>query len=156
MEQKIIENTDLMPTLLEAVDLPVPERIQGRSFLNLMRGHHAAWKDRCYSQLAPAMVRTPRWKFIDKSQNLSRGLELYDMRNDPREERDLASEPKHRDLIEDFKRQLTAWRGDKPAPVKIAGMPAPEYASISDEERRALRENAPDTRNPSSLEEYKK
>lgn len=156
VESKIIENTDLMPTLLESVDLPVPERIQGRSFLNLMRGGDPGWRDRCYAQLATAMVRTPRWKFIDNSQSLSRDFELYDMRNDPKEERNAASDAKHRDLVEDFKRQLTAWRSDKPAPVKIAGMSTPEYALITDEERGSLRQNAPDVRDASSLKEYKK
>ncbi len=156
VEEKIIENTDLMPTILEAAGLPVPERVQGRSFVGLMRGAGRGWKDRCYSQLGTAMVRTPEWKFIDLSQNLSRGFELYDMRNDPKEERNLAGEPKNRDLIEDFKRQLTAWRADTPAPVKIPGMPAPDYAVISDAERRELRDNAPDVRNPSTLPEYRK
>ena len=156
VDQKIIENTDLMPTLLDAVGLPIPEGVQGRSFLPVLRGSGGGWKDRCYSQLATAMVRTPRWKFIDNSRDLSRGFELYDLRNDPKEERNLASEVAHRDMIDDFKRQLTAWRAASPSPVRIAGMPAPEYASISDEERRSLMENAPDVRNPSHLPEYRK
>ncbi len=64
MERKIVENTDLLPTILEGVGLPVPERLQGRSFLKLARGKDDAWKDRCYSQLATAMLRTLEWKFI--------------------------------------------------------------------------------------------
>ena len=152
----IVENTDLMPAILESAGVPAPRGVQGRGFLELMRGGGHDWKDRCYAQLGTAMVRTPQWKFIDLSKNLSRGFELYDMREDPKEERNLAAEPKHRDLMEDFKRQLTAWRADKPEPVKIAGMPTPAYARISDEERRELWENAPDVRNPSALPEYRK
>ena len=75
------------------------------------------------------MVRTPQFKFIDLSQDLSRDFELYDMRNDPKEERNLAREPRHRDAVEDFKRQLTAWRAAKPAPVRIPGMSVPDYAA---------------------------
>jgi len=146
VEDQIIENTDLMPTILESAGLPVPDRVQGRSFLPMMRGEGGKWKDRCYSQLATAMVRTPQWKLIDNSQNLSAGFELYDMRNDPKEERNLAGEAKNRDLIEDFKRQLTAWRADKPAPVKIAGMPTPDYAFISDQERSQLEQHVPERR----------
>ncbi|MSV29068.1 MAG: DUF4976 domain-containing protein [Bryobacterales bacterium] len=129
-EAKIIENTDLLPTILEAAGLPVPQGIQGRSFLKLARGAaDNTWKDLCYSQLATAMVRTPRFKFIDQSRDLSRDFELYDMRNDPKEERNLAGEAKHRDAVEGFKRQLAAWRRDKPAPVRIPGMDVPDYAS---------------------------
>ena len=52
-------------------------------------------------------------------------FELYDMRNEPQEERNLARDPRHRERVEDSKRQLTAWRNDKPAPVKISGMETP-------------------------------
>src|SRR6266478_2496228 len=132
VEEKIIENTDLLPTIMEAVGLPVPERVQGRSFLNLARGKDAAWKDRCFSQLATGMIRTPEWKLIDNSQNLGKTFELYDMRNDPKEQRNLIAEAKHREQVMEFRKQLTAWRADKPAPVKIAGMKEPEYTHVSD------------------------
>ncbi len=122
------------------------DRHVGQILSELDRLGMANWKDRCYSQLATAMVRTPQWKFIDLSQNLSAGFELYDMRNDPKEERNLAAEPKNRDFIEDCKRQLTAWRADKPAPVKIAGMPTPDYAFISDQERSQLQRHVPERR----------
>ena len=50
------------------------------------------------------------------------------MRNDPKEQRNLAAEPKHKDFVAHAKQQLTRWRADKPAPVKIAGMETPDYA----------------------------
>jgi arylsulfatase A-like enzyme len=143
VEDKIIENIDLMPTVLEAAGIPIPEGVQGRSFLKLARGQDGQWKNRCFSQLHAGMIRTPQWKLIDNSLNLSGELELYDMRNDPREERNVAGEARNRDLIADLRQQLTMYRADKPAPVRIAGMPAPAYATISDEERKNLRDSAP-------------
>lgn len=142
-EEKIVENIDLMPTLLEAVGLPVPERVQGRSFLKLARGKDPQWKDHCFSQLSTAMIRTPQFKFIDNSRNLGADFELYDMRNDPREQRNLVSEARHRDRIESFKRQLTQWRADKPAPIKITGMAVPDYAFLSKQEREEARGATP-------------
>ncbi|MGH9661587.1 MAG: sulfatase family protein, partial [Bryobacteraceae bacterium] len=139
VESKIVENTDLAPSLLNAAGIAVPERMQGRSFLPLARGGDPGWKDICYSQLATAMVRTPRWKFIDNSRDLSGPPELYDMRNDPKEARNLAADPKHRELVEDSKRKLKAWRADKPAPVRISGMSTPAYAEIGEEERAGAR-----------------
>ena len=147
VENKIIENTDLLPTLLEATGIPIPEGVQGRSFLKLARGGDAQWKDRCFSQLHTGMMRTPQWKLIDNSLNLSGELELYDMRNDPREERNLAGEGKNREVVAELSRQLTKFRADQPPPVKIAGMPTPSYAYISDKERKELREAAPSDQN---------
>jgi len=110
--------------------------------LSLARGKDHNWKNRCYSQLATAMVRTPRWKFIDNTRNLGGSFELYDMRNDPKEQRNAIAEPGHRDMVEDFKRQLTTWRADKPAPVKIAGMSQPVY-EVSDKERQEILNRPP-------------
>jgi arylsulfatase A-like enzyme len=136
VEGKIIENTDLLPAILESAGLPIPAGVEGRSFLRLARGQDPNWKDRGYSQLATAMVRTANWKFIDNSRNLSGPFELYDLTSDPKEQRNLLKEPKLKDLVADCKRQLTQWRADKPAPIKIPGMALPRYAQLSDEERR--------------------
>jgi arylsulfatase A-like enzyme len=146
VETKIVENIDLLPTIMESVGLPVPDRVQGRSFLKLARGGDPQWKDRCFSQLATGMIRTPQWKLIDNSHNLSGTFELYDMRNDPKEQRNLIGEPKHRDTVVEFRKQLTAWRADRPAPVKIAGMKEPEYTHVSDAERKEIIENSPAAR----------
>ena len=147
VEEKIVENIDLMPTVLEAAGIAIPERVQGRSFLQLARGRDPQWKNRCFSQLHTGMVRTPQWKMIDNSLDLSGEIELYDVRNDPREERNLAGEPKNREVVAEFKRELTKFRAEKPAPVTIAGMATPDYAVISDKERKELRESAPADQN---------
>lgn len=143
VEDKIIEATDVMPTIMETAGLPIPAGVQGRSFLKVARGEEKNWKDRAFSQLATAMVRTPGFKLIDNSRNLSGSLELYDMRNDPKEERNLVNEAKHKEMIAEFKKQLTTWRADKPAPIKVPGMPTPAYAYISAEERKNALEHLP-------------
>ncbi|MGH9665443.1 MAG: sulfatase family protein, partial [Bryobacteraceae bacterium] len=146
VHNELIENIDVMPSLLESIGVPVPDGVQGRSFLRLARGESPGWKNRCYSQLWTGMIRTPEWKFIDKSRNLSGPLELYRMTEDPHESRNLAGESKYRSVVADFKRELTAWRANKPAPVRIKGMPLPGYATISNEEREELLRTAPGRR----------
>jgi arylsulfatase A-like enzyme len=143
---KVVQNTDLLPSILETAGLPIPEGVQGRSFVKLAGGADPNWKDRCYSQLRTGMVRQGRYKFIDNSRNLSADFELYDLKNDPKEERNLAADARQKDRIEDYKRQLTSWRADKPAPVRIAGMSTPAYATLSDAERGQAIEQAPDNR----------
>lgn len=144
VQRRIVENIDLLPSILETAGLPVPEGVQGRGFLELLRGGDANWKDRCYSQLWTAMVRTPEWKFIDNSRDLSGSFELYRMSDDPKEEHDVADNPKYRGLVSDFKEQLKQWRSTRPAPVIIPGMPQPDYARVSEQERAGLWSKAPD------------
>jgi hypothetical protein len=68
------------------------------------------------------------------------------MRNDPKEQRNVVDTPKHRDRVVEFRKRLTAWRADKPAPVKIPGMKEPEYTHISAAERAELVRNSPANR----------
>jgi arylsulfatase len=133
---KVIENTDLAPSILEAAGLPIPDGLQGRSFLSLARGKDQNWKDRCYSHLRAASFQEGKWKFIDTG-------ELYNLADDPREDRNLASDPRHKDRLEHSRRQLAAWRAAQPPPVKIAGMSAPAYSQLTDQERREAVRNAP-------------
>jgi hypothetical protein len=95
----------------------------------------AAW---CRRRLGHVWTR-----IIDDSLDLSGKVELYDMRNDPREERNVAGEAKHRELAAEMKREMTRVRGEHPAPVTIAGMAMPAYATVSEKERKELRESAP-------------
>jgi len=140
---KVIENTDLAPTILEAAGLTVPPGIQGRSFLRLARGGDAQWKDRCYSQLWSGMVLEGRWKFIDNSMDLTGSRELYDLRDDPKEQRNLAAEAPQRDRIEHLGKLLAAWRKDRPAPVRVSGMSTPSYAHLTEQQRESARNRAP-------------
>jgi len=143
VETKVIENTDLTPTLLDAVGIPIPQGVQGRSFLKLARGKDPEWKDRCFSHLRAGMLRTSQWKLIDNGGDGSGDYELYDMRNDPHEERNLAAHPKHKDMVADYAGQLKRWLADKPEPIKVPGMATPAYAFISDKERKELLGAAP-------------
>jgi len=67
----LIQNLDLAPTLLEAAGVPVPERMQGRSFWPLVTGkaytpHAAIVQERNYhSDFDPMRaIRTPRSHYI--------------------------------------------------------------------------------------------
>ncbi len=126
--EQVVENTDLLPSILEAAGIPVPEGVQGRSFLKLARGREPDWKNRCYSQLQSGMLVDGQWKLIENSLDGSGALELYHLRNDPKEERNLAADRKLHDRIVAYRRRLAAWRAERPAPVRILGMPAPVYA----------------------------
>lgn len=145
---KVVENTDLAPSILEAAGVPVPEGFQGRSFVNLARGKDANWKDCCYSQLRSGSYQEGHWKLIDNSLDASGSRELYDIENDPKEQRNLAGDPKQRDRVEHCMHLLTAWRAAHPAPVKVRGMSTPAYADIPESERSEAIRSAPDNQPP--------
>jgi arylsulfatase A-like enzyme len=52
------------------------------------------------------MVRTKRWKYIYYG---SGEAELYDLRDDPRERHDLASDPGHMPIVDELQRRLLTW-----------------------------------------------
>jgi arylsulfatase A-like enzyme len=128
---RIVENTDLMPSILECAGIPVPEGVQGRSFVPLARGAGSSWKDRCFSQLHSGMFAEGDYKLIDNSLDGAGPWELYDLRNDPKEERDLSADPRHRDRVAYYRKQIAGLRAYKPSPVRIAGMSTPDYAELS-------------------------
>jgi len=91
----IVELVDISPTILEALDIPIPTSYQGQSLLDLMfKGtwskppaaytetyfprYHFGWSE------LKAIYTDNRWKYI-----LAPEDELYDMETDPKEETNL-------------------------------------------------------------------
>jgi arylsulfatase A-like enzyme len=104
---ELILNADVAPTLLDLAGLPIPERIQGRSLVPLLRGEELAWRDSIlYEAPEPELgswplvaVRTSRWKYIQTSDIKNHEElafeELYDLQADPHETANLAGRPEH-------------------------------------------------------------
>jgi arylsulfatase A-like enzyme len=90
---QVVELRDLMPTLLEAAGVPIPDTVEGHSLLALCRGESAAWREyihgeHVYGRLSNHYVTDGREKYIWFSQT---GQEqFFDLAADPREERNLA------------------------------------------------------------------
>ena len=103
---------DLAPTLLEAAGLPVPEEMQGRSVLPLLRGEREGWLEEAFVQISESQVgravRTRRWKYgvialegdgrKEPAADRYREEYLYDLRSDPYELNNLAGLVSHREV----------------------------------------------------------
>ncbi len=106
-----VENIDLLPTLLELVDLPAPPGLHGRSLVPLMAGSEEPWRPYVFSLgVHGNSVRETgtSLKLILPLGNLlraGRGPELYDLAQDPHERTNLAAE-----RPEDLQRLTAAWR----------------------------------------------
>ena len=114
-------NIDLAPTLLELAGEPVPKTMQGRSLeplLKVANGVGPPWRDSIlveyYSdkvfprmlQMGYHSVRTTRWKYIHYLE-LSGMDELYDLKADPYEMKNLINNPRARPALAEMKQELT-------------------------------------------------
>jgi N-acetylglucosamine-6-sulfatase len=102
--EEVVANIDIAPTVLDAAGVNVPG-MDGRSFLPLVRGAQVPWRDallyeyyweRNFPQ-TPAMhaLRGARYKYI-RYYGVWDTDELYDLREDPLEMRNLVRDPAHR------------------------------------------------------------
>lgn len=116
---EIALNVDLAPTLLGLAGLPVPEGMQGRSLVPLLRGDRPSdWRTEFFYEhlfqhprIPPTeAVRTQRWKYIRYVDSNPLFEELYDLDRDPLEERNLASDADHHDLLEAMRERWRRWR----------------------------------------------
>ncbi len=111
----MILNVDFAPTLLDAAGLKVPADMQGRSFLPLLRGERPRdWRTSMYyryyhypqhHRVQPHYgVRTERHKLIYF--NKINQWELFDLKNDPHEVKNLYHDPAHAGTVKTLKTEL--------------------------------------------------
>ena len=115
----VIQMSDVAPTLLEALQLPISPKMEGRSYWaqftgeRRIEGNERVISAECVYQ-AKWCLRNARYKFI-----LARGpdfygnppRELYDLRADPREENNIVEEQP--DLAGTMERELEAWINER-------------------------------------------
>ncbi len=97
----LVQPADLAPTLLEAADLPVPERMQGRSFLPLLQNKPYQSRQVAFSSgeaqaLPPIILRDHRWILADSMKPEKR--RLFDVEADPGQTINVVAE--HPDQVE--------------------------------------------------------
>jgi arylsulfatase A-like enzyme len=121
-----VRGIDVLPTILELLEIPVPEYLEGRSLMPVLRGEEA--EDRIafiqtsragYGEADPLnvtdrirAVRTPEWKLVhyDYQENQTR-FELYRLAEDPDEQRNVIdSFPRE---ANELRRKLVEWLIDR-------------------------------------------
>ncbi|MEI6248207.1 MAG: sulfatase [Verrucomicrobiota bacterium] len=134
-----VASIDFMPTILEAVGAPLPkdQPTDGLSLLKQVRtgaplGRSAIyWHFPCYIGKGEPMslLRAGDYKLIEKFAGPT--FELYDVRKDPDESKDLAKQEPAK--VEELKKQLLAWQKDTGA--FLANEPNPAYDPNAREQR---------------------
>jgi arylsulfatase A-like enzyme len=105
-------NIDVAPTLLDYAGLPVPAEMQGRSLRPLVeKAEVRAWRtDFLYEHhfgpkiIPPSEgVRNERWKYVRYVSESPVIEELFDLKRDPWEARNLAGEAKHAAMLTEMR-----------------------------------------------------
>ena len=103
---------DLFPTLLSLCGLARGEggAFDGASLAPLLAGRAASWPERTlfvHNQRVDEPIKGKEWAAMTSRWRLIDGRELYDIREDPGQSRDVAAE--HPDVVRDLSRDYDRW-----------------------------------------------
>ena len=101
---------DIFPTLGDLCDVTAPEGSEGRSLVPLLRGKTARGRDSIFTayRTLQRAVRDDRWKLIRYTQ--INKTQLFDLRKDPDEKRDLAAQPHYTGQVTRLTALLQDWQ----------------------------------------------
>jgi iduronate 2-sulfatase len=97
----MVELVDMFPTACELTGLPIPKSVQGTSLLPILENPKASVKKTAFSFAGGGIsMRTPNWSYMRYKDGSE---ELYDMKKDPKQFKNLAK-------ISAFKTELQTQR----------------------------------------------
>ncbi len=117
---QMVLNIDLAPTLLDLVGIAIPSNMQGQSIKPILQAADAPGRKSWLYEHFPVFpipipgitaVRTDRYKYIEY-QNDVRPKELFDLKTDPKEKRNLVDTPAGKDLGEVLKLEMEKLKED--------------------------------------------
>jgi len=115
----LIHSADIPATVLDFIGEPVPEDYFGRSYKEVISNGEIGGRDTIIGNVTQMRseedmmgmriegywLRTEKWFF--KWNKTTETIGLYDMANDPRNDKNLSEE--HQDLVTDFQQQIDEW-----------------------------------------------
>jgi choline-sulfatase len=108
--QRVVSGMDILPTICEYAGVAAPANVRGTGLRRVLEGGAAAGGEFCVSEVLSdlgRMIRTPEYKLITyKDDPVS---QLFDMRTDPGEMRNLIDDPQHADTVKELRGMLRSW-----------------------------------------------
>ncbi len=107
--RSLVELIDLYPTVASLCGLEVPERLQGEDISPLLEDPTASVRDAAFSVNGRGfLLREDGWAYIQYGEEAERGIELFDMKNDPRQYTNLAENPEYAAVVKTFREKMAA------------------------------------------------
>ena len=121
VQKAMVSNYDFFPTLLDYLNLPLPEgcNLPGESFLSALRGEDDTGRKSVivYDEYGPTrMIRTAEWKYIHRYPDGPN--ELYGLVDDPDERSNLVEDDRQAGRIKEMKGQMETWFREYIVPEK--------------------------------------
>jgi len=123
----LCEFVDIYPSLAELCGLPLPDHLEGTSFVPLMKDPARPWKTAAFSQyprrqgktgIMGYSMRTDRYRLTlwqKRKGGQVVATELYDHQKDPAENVNVAAAPENAHLLKKLTAQLQAgWKAARP------------------------------------------
>lgn len=115
---QLVLNVDIAPTMLELAGVPTPRTYQGRSLVPILAGRSGEWRDDFFFEHLldnPDIpkhegVRTERWKYARYFEQKPVYEELYDLKTDPQETRNLAKDRRHAEVLDRLRKRCSRLR----------------------------------------------
>jgi uncharacterized sulfatase len=114
---RTVELLDIYPTLTDLCNLSKPNHLMGVSLKPLMINPLQQWDRPAYTQILRLQsnvmgrsVRTEKWRYTEWG-NGEKGIELYDLTNDPKEQNNLADDADLKKVRTDMKSLLLKNKG---------------------------------------------
>jgi arylsulfatase A-like enzyme len=132
VNSNLVSNIDFAETFLDAAGLPIPDEMQGKSLIPLLKGQTPSdWRSSFYYQYfeypQPHHVRphygvvTNRYKLVHFDGPDLDEWELFDLEKDPRELRSVYGDPAYTTVVAELKRELERLRADLKVPAQLPG-----------------------------------
>ncbi len=118
----LVEFIDVVPTILDFLNISIPEEVQGKSMRPLLTGSRKEINDHVFAEFLvdnKAMVTDGKWKYIfttgarDLGQGYATGYgpsgilhKLYNLETDPREFSNLAAKPEYQKRVRKMQKTM--------------------------------------------------
>ena len=119
---------DLLPTLLDAANLAIPARVQGRSLLPLLQGRAGPWRKYGFSELGSSIdnqvitVTSATWKYVRfKQAGKVVHEQLFDLVHDPWEVQNVHGDQAAQKSQDELLKALADWEASTAVAKPVTG-----------------------------------